>query len=218
MTAKIKAPQLSKQLDITEDFRPAWEEAIYSETAITGWHFKNLELIGEDLSGLTFQGIIFENCRLMDCRLDKSSFIDAVFIHCDMSNSTFSEGYFNRCQWQECKWLGASFVGASLQQMKAEACNLQYVNFDEVSFGDIAMLGSDLSQAALSSCRLKNFTAKESRFLGTNFFRTSLRSIDFSENELEAPIVSDDCHELQGMVISPMQALELVKLLGVVVK
>lgn len=50
MTAKIKAPSLPAHLDETQDFRPAWEEAVYSESEITGWYFKDLELQAEDLT------------------------------------------------------------------------------------------------------------------------------------------------------------------------
>lgn len=218
MTAKIKAPSLPAHLDETQDFRPAWEEAVYSESEITGWHFKDLELQAEDLTGLTFSGVILENCRLLGCQLDKSSFIDAVFRRCDLSNSTFGDSYFKRCQWQDCKGLGAGFINAHLEHLQIQGSNLQYANFDETYFLEAAFTASDLSQANFSKCRFKNVDFAQCRIYGTSFFGTALRGLDFCGSDLEGLIVSDDAHELQGLIVDPLQAAELAKLLGIVIK
>ncbi len=218
MTAKIKAPRLPQTLVPVEDIGPIWQEAAYNDGEISGFHFKNLDLGGYDFTGMRFSMVLFENCRLVGAFLDKASFWDAVFKHCDLSNSSINEGYFNRCSWQSCKWLGAGFLEAHLQQLTAEACNLQYANFDEAAFLDVRLVSSDFSQAVFSSCQLKNFQAQDCRFLGANFFRTALRGVDFSENELEGIIVSERAEELQGMVVNPIQAAELAKLLGIVIK
>ena len=49
-----------------------------------------------------------------------------------------------------------------------------------------------------------------------NFCRTRLAGIDFSANQLEGILISGD--ELRDAVVSPLQAMELARLLGVRVK
>lgn len=218
MTVKIKAPRLPKTLALVEDIGPIWQEAAYNDGEISGCYLKNLDLSGYDFTGMRFSMVLLENCRLMGAFLDKASFLDVAFKRCDLSNVSINEGYFNRCSWQACKWLGAGFLEARLQQLTVEECNLQYANFDEASISDVALTDSDLSQAVFSNCQLKNFQAQNCQFLGANFFRTALRGIDFSDNELEGIIVSEQAGELQGMVVSALQAAELAKLLGIVIK
>ena len=218
MTVKIKAPRLPQTLALVEDIGPIWQVAAYNDGEISGYHFKNLDLSGYDFTGMRFSMVLLENCRLVGAFLDKASFLDVVFKHCDLSNVSLNEGYFNRCSWQACKWLGAGFLEARLQQLTVEACNLQYANFDEASLSDVAITESDCSQAVFSSCQLKNFQTRDCRFWGVNFFRTALRGIDFSEDELEGITVSEQAGELQGMVVNVQQAAELAKLLGIVIK
>ena len=45
-----------------------------------------------------------------------------------------------------------------------------------------------------------------------------LSSVDFSENEFVAPIVSMPPEELKGAVLNPSQAADLIGLWGIIVK
>ena len=49
-------------------------------------------------------------------------------------------------------------------------------------------------------------------------FRTALKGIDLSENQIEGISVSDSAYELRGAVISPWQAIELARIFGLVIK
>lgn len=218
MCAKIKAPRLPKSLPLAEDMGAIWQEAAYQDGLISHYHFQNIDIAGYDFTGMRFDTVILENCRLLGAMLDKTSFTDVVFDRCDVSNSSLNESYFNRSLWQSCKYLGANFWQSHLSQITITDCNLQYANFDETIWQDAALAGSDCSQAVFSMCRFKGLTFRDCRFIGTNFFQTALRGIDFEPNILEGIIVSDDAHELQGAIVSALQAAELAKLLGLVVK
>ena len=50
----------------------------------------------------------------------------------------------------------------------------------------------------------------------TQIFRTNLKGIDFSTCNIEGFVVDKD--NLKGMVVNQFQAVELSKLLGIVVK
>ena len=65
---------------------------------------------------------------------------------------------------------------------------------------------------------MKKFAAKNSLFVKNNFFQTLLAGVDFTGNELIAPMVSSPPYELKGMMIDQFQAADLIGLLGVIVK
>ena len=48
-----------------------------------------------------------------------------------------------------------------------------------------------------------------------DFFKTPLKGIDLSACEIGGIMVSDTYKELQGVKISPLQAVDIVHLLGV---
>jgi len=79
-----------------------------------------------------------------------------------------------------------------------------------------SMIESDLSHANISECRLSNFTSKNTPFIGTSFFKTSLKGVNFTESDINGILVSSE--ELKGLIVNPAQAVELSKLLGLIVK
>lgn len=48
-----------------------------------------------------------------------------------------------------------------------------------------------------------------------DFFKTQLEGIDLSDSNIEGIMVSDTFRELRGLKIGPMQAMDLVRFLGV---
>ena len=83
---------------------------------------------------------------------------------------------------------------------------------------DIAFNKANLTEASFSECILKNLVLEDSRFIQTNFFKTSLNGIDFTSCEFVHPIISNQLTELKGIILNSIQAVELVSLIGVVIK
>jgi len=82
----------------------------------------------------------------------------------------------------------------------------------------IHILKTDLSNANISECKLKSWELKEVLLTNSAFFKTSLRGVDFTESEITGIILSNNYAELQGAIVNVLQAAELAKFLGVVVK
>lgn len=215
---KIKSPEIREPLVCRDDLDIVLQEAAKEGLDVAGIHVKNAVLTEGFFSGSCFYQVIFENCRLLNCTFSKTRFIDVRFQGCDCSNTDFSEGYFHRCTVKSSKWLGANFYRSSWQQVTWQDCNFQFANFSQNHLLQLAAYGSDFSESYLTECKLKQIELVESRFLKTNFFKTSLKNIDFSQCQMEGIIISDTAEELRGATINPVQAVDLVKLFGVVVK
>ena len=100
----------------------------------------------------------------------------------------------------------------------AAQCNFQYVNFDHSVFNYIQAKECDFGRSTLSACTFKEFSVKDSRFVDTNLFQTRLRGMDFTQCELAGITVSDTNTELEGAIVTSWQAVELARLLKVVIK
>ena len=77
---------------------------------------------------------------------------------------------------------------------------------------------SNLQECILSSCKLKQCQWEACDLSRVDFFRTSLKNLDFSTCQIEGLLLSDNYNELQGLTVNSLQALELSKLLGLRVK
>lgn len=110
---------------------------------------------------------------------------------------------------------GAELDGAVLRQITMENSNLRYASFDRAKLQELLLHNCDFTEASFSEVRWKNLSADGCRFLRTNFFKTPLSGMDFTQNELLAPILSSPPSELRGAKISLLQAADLIELFGV---
>ena len=215
---KKKTPNLPEVLEEAGDFSILLSEAKREETDILRTRIENVSLQNADLSRVSFRETIFENCRFLNCSFQKGSFIDVRFCRCDFSGGNFEDGYFCRCELQCCKWMGAGLQNCGIQDVSICGSNLKYSRFGHSVLNSVHIAESDFSEADFSECRLKDFYPEGVRFQKAAFFKTSLRGIDFTSNQIDGIVVSDGFAELRGAVVNLYQAAGLAGLLGVIIQ
>ena len=181
-------------------------------------HLKDISLFDLDLSNLTFEQVVFENCQFDEAIMNKTLFRDVVFETCDFSNRNFSNSWFHRCELTNSKGIGANFSEVSMNDVVILNCNFRYANFATAKLSNSSISHSEFSDTTFTDCTFKMLLLEESRFIGTDFFHTPLRNIDFSSGELATIHVSTEASELKGMIVSLGQAAELARMMGVVIK
>ncbi len=215
---KVLLPNLTKELKTCPDMLPVIRQAQEEETDVIAKRFRGFAFSGEDISNVCFKACVFENCRLIDCKFIKTDFMDAVFISCDLSGSDFSDGYFNRCQFSSCKGVGVNMLDGSVQNVSLQSSNFMYLNLGKTTAKNICVTDSDLSHAGITGCRQTDVELADVKLIGTSFFTTPLKGLDFTKCQIDGMIVSESGQELKGAVVSAYQASELAKLLGLIIK
>ena len=170
-----------------------------------------------DFFKIEIQKSVFNNCTFHNCNLEKASFVDVVFQSCDLSNSKFAEAYFERCRFVSCKCIGIDMSDTVVKHTTFEHSNLQYSYFNKTKMTDVFFDHVDFTEASLVESKLKRFIAADSKFVQNNFFKTMLATVNFTNNELVAPIVSTPPIELKGAIINIFQAANLIGLWGIIV-
>lgn len=215
---KIKKPELSLQLRQVHHLQEELFEAKQEEADIIGALIQDVTITDEDMTRIYFRNSRFENCRFLGCSFDKSGFLDVEMINCDLSNSSFSDGYFNRCRFSSCKWMGTDLQNSTLKHVEALDCNFQMANFDHSVFDTAFFSECNFTHGNLSSCKWKQMEFYHTNLNMAIFFRTPMKGLDLTENTIDGISVSDTFQELKGAVVTPLQAAELSKLMGVVIK
>ncbi len=97
---------------------------------------------------------------------------------------------FNHVCFKKCRFVSCDFSGSMFY-------NVKFVNCD------------------FSNCRFQSCYLKETEISGCKGDGGQLEGIDLSDSNIEGIMISDTFRELRGLKIGPMQAMDLVRFLGV---
>lgn len=169
-----------------------------------------------NLYGYDIEKCIIRNTVLTQSDFSKASITDVVFYNCDLSNCNFSEANLVRVEFVNCKLVGSKFINSLLYNVYMSECVNKYINLSESSIRDCRFVICNLSNSYIESVEFKNTSFSECNLIGAQLFKTKLNKIDFSDSIIEGIVISPD--DLKGVIVSEMQALDLSRLLGLVIK
>lgn len=174
----------------------------------------------EETNFSTIEGlnIIFENCIFNKVVFQKTYFRNCFFKNCDFSNCDFSNSTFSNCKFQNVKGVGTNFSDSSFKDIKINDCMLRYAVFTYSLFNICAIEQSDLTEAFIDNCKAKKLTFNDVSLIRANFYKTALKGIDLRTCQIDGMILSTEANELKGAVVDMMQAAELARILGVIIK
>jgi uncharacterized protein YjbI with pentapeptide repeats len=217
-TVHNKKPQLDDNLDEPKDLLRLLEE--HQDTGDDIYHLRIKDAVLENhfFSSLEFNGVLFEHCMFTSVALKHSTFDNVLFRDCDFTNCNFSDSWFTCCEFTTVKNIGADFRNSKLFDMTIDNSNFRYSNFSASGINTCAILGSDMSDTFFAECVFKSVVLDASKFIRTDFFKTPLKSLDFSTCDLQAICISDEYKELKGVVVNTFQAVDLSRFLGIVIK
>lgn len=183
---------------------------------LTGYRFFKDEEDSISIDGMEIQESVFCDCCLSKCIFDRVVFVNTVFEKCDLSNVRFDNCGFHNVEFKGCKMMGTMLPESSFNNVLIEDCICRYLNMSfsklkAVVFSNNDMTGSDLNGCSIRMTELTGCDMKESELSDVKLKGMDLRSDDISGIKLKGP-------ELEGAVVNTMQAVELSRLLGIVIK
>lgn len=187
------------------------DEGSYRDVCISDCRLEN-----QKAGHVSFEGVIFRNVEFNAAVMDSLELTDVRFENCDLSNSDFSGSIIHRTEFVNCKLVGLNLSDATLQNVYIEQCNGK---FALMSFAQ--MKRAILQDSIFENSNLQNSRLTDVRFIRCNFklcqmSGTSLSGIDLSSSDVEGLGIQPE--DLKGAIVSPMQAMDFSKLLGLVVK
>lgn len=213
---KIQSPQIGALREM-EDLADAVAAAVREEDDVRGCLFSDLEWKDAAVTPpLEFRQCVFENCRFPHGSLAHLRLTDVIFRGCDLSNLDLTACSTQRCAFIDCKAVGLLLAGARLRHVTMTGCNLQLANLSGCSCTGAAFSDCDFSGGALQGCSLGKAALTDCRLIQVNLTGTSLSGIDLTSCQLDG--LSLNGEELRGAVVTPYQAAELAKFLGLVIR
>ncbi len=207
LTTLPEHPNLKQQLSYALMEESVIENLSFLEQTLENFHGEKSE----------FQNVCFKKCRFQDCDFTSSSFIHVLFEDCDLSNSVWNKSFFKDTTFIECKVQGAKFANSSLKNITIKKSKLDYSNFTHALIEAAMVEETSFISTFLSEVKFKKLQLLDCKFDSTDFFKTPLKGIDFSSSEVTHMLMSDDFREIKGAKFNSLQALELAKMLGIII-
>ena len=113
---------------------------------------------------------------------------------------------------------GADVSGARLEHVLLKDSRLEGVNLDGASLAGCVFADCRMAGAWLTGLRARDWKLERCDLTRASVVGTPLRDQDLSEGSIEGLVLSESAAELRGAVVSPLQAVELARLLGVRVR
>jgi uncharacterized protein YjbI with pentapeptide repeats len=205
----IQPPQLPRHLP-AGDIQTLEDHGDYSLLALAGCDFAH-----QAASGVLFEQVHFRRAAFTGTRLVRLRLADTRAEVCDLSGASWEKARLRRAEFAGCRLLGiqlleaqledvvfrecvlegAVFVSATFRAVRFEKCNLRGASFEE----------ADLTGTVFAQCDLTNASLRDSKLHGADWRGSTLNGLQASARELE------------GVIIDPAQAVQVVGLLGITV-
>ncbi len=148
----------------------------------------------------------FTGIRLFDCLMER----------CDFSAVDWEKARMRRVDFLGCRLLGTNMIEATFEDVAFNGCTADGAVFGLAKF----------KAARFERCRMRGATFEGADLTGVVFHECDLaqadlrgailHGTDFSASKIDGVTVSPG--DLQGAIISPGQAVQVVELLGITIK
>lgn len=213
---KIEMPKILDTLTEYDVMQDIVQKSVNEEEDMKDFHFFNANLQGVQADVIDFHGGVFENCKFTLCTFHNLYFADIIFMNCDISNVDFTKCFFRRVQFQNCKVLGANFAEATFDSVSMQNCNCKFINASLVKIKNSLFEHTDFSNANFQQGSIKSVALKDCKFIEAEFLHAPLKGVDFTSSDISGILLSGP--ELQGAIVTAVQACDLSRYLGLIVR
>ena len=206
-------PRLPSEPMAIQPLEQAARRAAEEEEHIERAQFYNDMLLETNLQRVDIDTCFLKGCKFPECIIQKSYITDAVFRDCDLSNVHFEDTNFRRVEFHNCKLVGTNFTGAILKHVLMSECLGRYCNFSFAHIQDSLFQTCDFAKMGMTEARLTRILLEGCSLAEAEMLNTPLKDVNLTTNDLQGIRLSGG--ELQGAIISSLQAVDLIRIFGV---
>lgn len=208
---KLEKPKIKSDLILQQDFTKALDENYMYSSQYEDTLFSCLELPHIHLDGCYFKNVVFEECKFSHIDM-----MDCIFEGCDLSNIYMGEGCMHRCEFHNCRMIGADYSNMVIKNVYFDTNSNRYGNYSCSKIQNCSFKNMDMTSSNFNDLQFKDVLFQECNLALCEFIHTILQKIDVSTCNIEGITLTID--SMKGLCVSPAQALELSRLLGLNIK
>jgi len=176
---------------------------------------KNYDVILTTYGTLRMDIDKYEDVTFDYCDLRKIDMMDVVFENCNLSNISFSKGSIYRTEFINCKLMGTRFDECSMKNVLFNSSLGKYSNFAYAKLDGVNIIESDFQSSVFQELQIKKLAFDSTNLSKAVFYNTKLKGIDFTTCNIDD--IQLGVNDISGASVSVVQALELTRLMGIII-
>ena len=208
----ILSPKLPENLEVMRE----WTGSFKDEEEVYESQIADCVIEEQQADRLRFRGVHFKNVIFREIEFSRADLEDVRFENCDLSNVNLEGSLFHRVEFINCKLVGANFSESSFKNVVIEQSNARYANCSYTHWKRAKMEKTIFSTTDFRGSKFVDMHLLETEFRESMLAGTKLKGIDLSDCDIQG--VGVQVEDLTGVIVSPLQAVELSKLFGLVIK
>ena len=157
------------------------------------------------------EGVSFAQAHLRSVRLR-----DMRFVRCDFSNAVARGLEASRVEFIDCRLIGMKAVECRMEDVLLERCESRYVQLNGGTARCSEFVDTQMQEADLRGVNLENARWIRSNLSQADLTGAKLKGADLRGAEIDKILVG--AGDVAGAIVSASQAMELARLLGVVIR
>jgi uncharacterized protein YjbI with pentapeptide repeats len=183
---------------------------------LEGGIFTEVDLSTLRLAELKGSNLVFDRVSFANCEIGSLNLVDTRLVGCDLSNSMLRRFEATRVEFLDCKLIGMNAFGCRWDDVLIDHCDSRFAQLGEGRLRRCELRSSQLREAGLVRVTLEATKLIDVVLRQADLAETRLAGVDLSACDIEG--ITLRVEDLRGAIVSAAQAMELARLLEVVIK
>lgn len=191
------------------------EEAnIIGDTLVSNKIFKNVTF-EEEIQNISFDNCVFEGCKFL-ANLNKCVFFNVRFTKCDFSNIIILLSGIHSSLFITCNMIGTNICDSKIKKCELKDNNMRYAMMSSVTLDNTKLIENNMVDGRFDQVMISNIELVKNDFSRMEIIRTPMNGVDVTSSKIDELRISSDM--VNGMIVNEVQAIELVSILGIIIK
>jgi len=213
MSAPKKRDPRRRVPDLAADLRASTivEDEPVEDARISSGNFSGRTVREFAVRRSVIEGVSFAQANLRSARLR-----DVRFVRCDLSNAVMRGVEAVRVEFVDCRLIGVNASECRMEDVLLERCDARYAQFH-----DGALRHSEFIDTQMQEVEMRGVHLEHSIWVRSSLTRADLRGAKLADTDLRGAEIDGlqvEAGDVFGAIVSPPQAMELARLLGLVIR
>ena len=205
-----------QNIPVRDKLIPVEAEMLLADEPIEECLIHEVGLSGKRIPSLVALNSVFEHVFFASSQIIRFRLHDVRLVKCDLSNTILHGFEATRIEFVDCRMTGMRAVECHWEDVLVENSDLRYAQF----------IDGQIRSSEFKSCNLGDADFRGANLEGAIFTNTMLRRADLSKARLrgtdlrgaEIEGVTIQPEDLRGAIVNAVQAMDLARLLGLIIK
>jgi uncharacterized protein YjbI with pentapeptide repeats len=209
--AAIAPPQFPAQLAEVSQLDTLADQSGYTNQALIDCDFTQ-----QSADDLLFEFVSCKHVSFNHTSLTLAQLFDVRLDGCDLAGAEWEKAHLRRVELSGCRLVGLKLSDSSLDDLLVSKCNVELARFWKCSFKaarfdhcvlrEASFDGSDLSGVIFRDCDLSQADLRNTKLKGADLRGSTISGVQVG------------IRELQGVIVTSIQAIQLAGLLGMTIQ